>query len=391
VKSVVKILLRKTTFVGIVVHFGVITIRAEDISCQLTKLLRSCVAVCSMLVFSEAQTFAAAERIVDFSETNDLSRGFRSTVTGSGSPGDWQIVQDDLPSVFSSITSKSITATRQPVLAQLSRDSTDEHFPLLIFDAQTFDDFKLATRFKIVDGRAEQMAGMAFRIQDEKNYYVVRASALGNTFRFYKFVNGQRSAPIGPELNISRGVWHDLAIHCEGNVISCFLNGQQVIPALTDNSFSRGKIGFWTKSDSVSYFGKTTIGYTPRQPPAQTIVNKVLRDNPRLLGLTIYALTRQEPPLRIVGSSDPAQIGQPGQAVEKDVIARDTIYYGKGRQSALVTFPLHDRNGEAVGAVRVTLDSFKGQTEKKCRSQSAFNCPPGGSKHAIRGRPGALR
>ena len=318
-------------------------------------------------------TASGAERVLDFGQrSGPLSASFRSVVTGAGAPGDWQIVQDDLPSAFSSITSRSPVSSKQAVLAQLSRDPSDEHFPLLIFDEQTFDDFKLTTHFKMVEGRAEQMAGIAFRIQDEKNYYILRASALGNTFRFYKFVNGQRSVPIGAELSIPAGTWHEMGIQCQGNLIGCFLDGKQVIPTLTDNSFTQGKIGFWTKSDAVTHFGRTTIVYTPRQPPAQEIVNKVLKDNPRLAGLTIYGTTREDAALRVVGSTDPALMGQPAQVIEKDVLARDSIYYGKGHNTALVSLPLHDRNGEAVGLVRVTLNSFKGETQKTAITRAAL-------------------
>ena len=87
---------------------------------------------------------------------------------------------------------------RKAVLAQLAQDPTDEHFPLLIYEGETITDFTLTTRFKTVNGVVEQMAGIAFRIQNETNYYVVRASSLGNNVRFYKVVNGQRGPLIGP-------------------------------------------------------------------------------------------------------------------------------------------------------------------------------------------------
>ena len=48
--------------------------------------------------------------------------------------------------------------------------------------------------------RALDEAGVAFRYQDPKNYYVVRASALGGNVRFYKFVNGVRSDPLAADL-----------------------------------------------------------------------------------------------------------------------------------------------------------------------------------------------
>ena len=84
------------------------------------------------------------------------------------------------------------SVARKPVLAQLAQDPTDEHFPLLIYEGGSIDDFTLTTRFKTVKGVEERMAGIAFRIQNATNYYVVRASSLGNNLRFYKVLNGQR-------------------------------------------------------------------------------------------------------------------------------------------------------------------------------------------------------
>jgi hypothetical protein len=36
----------------------------------------------------------------------------------------------------------------------------------------------------------------------------------------------------------------------------------------------------------------------------------------------------------------------------------------------LVTMPLHDRNGETVGAVRVAMTTFFGQTEKNALARA---------------------
>src|SRR5713101_108358 len=152
---------------------------------------------------------AAAERRLSFSELheNQAPSGFRSTVTASGMPGEWKIILDDVPPLLAPLSSKAPTVAKRAVLAQLAQDPTDEHFPLLIFEEETFGDFTLTTRFKTVRGVMEQMAGIAFRIQNETNYYVVRASSLGNTFRFYKIVNGQRGTIFGRDLAIPSGVW----------------------------------------------------------------------------------------------------------------------------------------------------------------------------------------
>ena len=308
----------------------------------------------------------AAERKFDFNELalNRPPPGFRSTVSGEGKPGDWKVIQDEVPPLLPPLTPNAPVVTKRAVLAQLAQDPTDEHFPMLIFDGETYGEFTLTTRFKIVAGTAEQMAGIAFRIQDEKNFYVVRSSSAGSTFRFYKVVNGERGKPIGPTVEILKGVWHELTVECRGNQIRCLLNSKELIPTLTDNSFSNGKIGFWTKSDSVSYFTDTKVTYTPREVFAQVLVRDMCKKYPRLLGLKIYAQTGTPSELRLVASKDEAEVGQPADEKERDVISRGVIYYGKEKESVSVTMPLRDRNGDTMAAARVIMKSFTGQTEE---------------------------
>ena len=309
---------------------------------------------------------AAAERQLSFSELheNQAPSGFRSTVTASGMPGEWKIILDDVPPLLAPLSSKAPTVAKRAVLAQLAQDPTDEHFPLLVFEEETFGDFTLTTRFKTVRGVMEQMAGIAFRIQNETNYYVVRASSLGNTFRFYKIVNGQRGTLIGPELPIARGVWHELSIECKGNQIRCQLDAKEVIPPLTDNTFARGKIGFWTKSDSISYFADTKIVYTPLEAPVQALLRELSKKYPRLLGLKVYVSGSAPQTTRLIASKDEKEVGQPGAKTEQAVISQGAIYYGKDKGAVSVIMPLRDRNGDTIAAVRVVMRPFTGQTEQ---------------------------
>ncbi|PYK62887.1 MAG: hypothetical protein DME21_04800 [Verrucomicrobia bacterium] len=308
----------------------------------------------------------AAERHFDFSgaRLNQEPRGFRSTVSGEGKPGEWKVVEDEShPSLAPPDVALPVT-TRHQVLAQLSREATGEHFPLFIFEDQSFDDFTLTTKFKTVSGSVEQMAGVAFRIQDEKNYYIARASALGKNFRFYKFVNGGHTDPIGPTIEIRTNFWHELTIECVGNRIRCFLDGKQAMPDITDTTFTEGKVGFWTKSDSVSYFGDTRIVYRPKEALAALLVRKMLERYPRLLGLRVYGTTEQKRDLHVIASDNNQDLGRPASEVEKDVVARGVVYCGRGKKETLLTLPLHDRNGETIAAVRVVLRPYPGQTEQ---------------------------
>jgi hypothetical protein len=310
---------------------------------------------------------AAAEHKFDFSELreNQPPPGFRSTVTGLGKPGDWRIVMDEIPSLMQAVTPGAPSVARRPVLAQLAQDPTDEHFPLLIYEGETIDDFTLTTRFKTVKGVEERMAGIAFRIQNPTNYYVVRASSLGNNVRFYKVANGQRGPLVGPELPVPSGVWHDLTIECKGNSIRCLLNGKEVITATDSvNPFASGKIGFWTKSDSVSYFTDTKLVYKAHEAPAQALVRATVKSYPRLLGLQLYVSGSNPATPLLVASKNTNEVNRVGGKIEQDVIEHGTPYYGKEKDHVSVVLPLRDRNGDPVAAVRVIMKSFPGQTDQ---------------------------
>jgi len=292
---------------------------------------------------------------------------FHNALAGAGQPGDWKIVTDESPSAFTPLMPQ-ITPTapvaRRPVLAQLSRNPTDERFPMFIYDGETFKNFKLATQFKIVGGVAEQMAGIVFRFQNASNFYVLRASALGRNLRFYKVVNGIRSDPIGPMLDIATNTWHALAVQCLGDQITCWLDDKPAMPTLNDSSFSAGKIGFWTKSDAVSYFGDTTIDYTPMVPPAQALVLDIMKKYPRILGLRIYT-PDDNGQVRILASKDETEIGQPGTDAEKNAFTSGTVSIGHDKGTVAVDMPLNDRNGEPIAAVRVQLKSYAlGETQE---------------------------
>jgi hypothetical protein len=317
---------------------------------------------CLCLTFA-ASTFGAQVKF-DFGEyqTGSSPTNFEATVAGDGSPGGWKIVDDSVPSAFTPFSGGAPLVNQRGVLAQTGGDLTDEHFPMLVYQGDIYRNFKFTERFKIVSGVTEQMAGMVFRYQNASNFYVLRASALGHNIRFYKVVDGIRSEPIGTDYDISAGGWHTLAVQCSGNEITCWLDDKLVMPPLQDNTFGVGKLGFWTKSDSVTYFSEATIDYTPRIPAAQALVNDIMEKQPRILTLRIYALGDGQHP-KIIASNNAAEIGQPGEDAEQNAITDGTVSFGKSAGVVAVTLPFRDRNGDPIAAVRIRLKSFFGETQ----------------------------
>jgi hypothetical protein len=317
-------------------------------------------------VFILTLTLAArgAEIHFNLSDTpaGGLPTNFVPVLAGGGAPGEWKIVVTDVPSQFAAFSGQPQAMTRHGVLAQTSTDATDERFPMILYTGEKFRNFKFTTRFKIVSGVAEQMAGVVFRYQNSSNYYVVRASALGRNVRFYKVINGLRSDPIGPEQEVTTNVWHSLAVQCEGTQISIWFDDKPAMPALGDNSLTEGLLGFRTKSDAVAYFDNASVEYTPIVPGAQLVVNRTLEKETKLLGLRIYT-AQTNGATRVIASKNPSEIGQAGTDAEANAIKDGTVWFGREKGAVEVTLPLHDRNGEFIAAVRVRMKTFLGETE----------------------------
>lgn len=318
-----------------------------------------------LAVLSVSVAVEAAERVFDFSLTppGSMPEGFSAFRAGVGKESDWKVVLTEVPSSFKPVSAKAVEANRLPVLAQVAADPVDERFPVLVFDGERYSDMTLTTRFKIAGGATEQMAGVVFRAQDEKNFYVVRANALDGNVRFYKFLQGERSAPVGNSIPVSRGDWHELTVRCVGNRIHVLFDGKEAIPELSDNSFLSGKVGFMTKSDSLAYFSEAKVSYKPLETLATSMVRELSERQPRLLNARIYGKTTSKPELHVLASKAGDEAGKLAEETELKVFSENQSYFAKTKTEHIVTAPLHDRNGETVGVVKFFLKPFPGQTE----------------------------
>ena len=192
----------------------------------------------------------AATYNFDSASPGSLPSNFVSARTGGGDVGTWAILADS-------------TAPSKPnVLAQTSTDRTDYHFPVAVVNDGVFKDLELSVKFKAVGGSVDEAGGLVFRYRDENNYYVVRANALEDNCNLYHVINGRRSQLAGANITVAPKQWHELRVVCIGNQITCFFDGKQVIRATDDTFKVAGKVGMWTKADSVTYFDDFTV--TPK-------------------------------------------------------------------------------------------------------------------------------
>jgi len=126
-------------------------------------------------------------------------------------------------------------------------------FPRVVIEDLTFNDLTLRVRCRPESGEIDQACGLMFRLKDSDNYYITRANALEGNVRLYRVVNGNRQQFASADTEVTSGQWHTLEVRARGPELSVSWDGRGVISA-SDSKFERGKIGLWTKADSVTAF-----------------------------------------------------------------------------------------------------------------------------------------
>jgi len=192
----------------------------------------------------------------DKDKAQALPPGWLSEHTGRGSKGNWLVLADP-------------SAPSQPnVLAQTSADNTSYRFPVAIVDNTSYKDLDMSVRFKTISGKEDQGAGLVWRYRDANNYYIVRANALEDNVVLYKVENGKRIplAPKGTPPNtygvkhkVPGNTWNRLSLKVKGILFEVSFNDKKLFE-VEDNTFQdAGKVGLWTKADSVIHFDDFTV------------------------------------------------------------------------------------------------------------------------------------
>ena len=212
----------------------------------------------SLLLLSTALAAQTpARRVIDF-ENDKVGQApgmFSFGLTGSGRPGVWVVRKDEG------------AAERGNVLAQTDADRTSYRFPVAVFNDVTTKDVDISVRFRPVSGGVDQAAGLVWRYRDANNYYIVRANALEGNVVLYKVENGKRTdLPLkgsgrtyGKKAPVPKNTWSQLGVTVRGPSFTVSINGQGLYD-VEDTTFTNpGKVGVWTKADSVTYFDDLTI------------------------------------------------------------------------------------------------------------------------------------
>lgn len=192
----------------------------------------------------------------DSAKPGALPPGWISAMTHAGGSPTWEVLKDE-------------TAPSKPnVLAQTSKDKTGGRFPLAILDQEAVQNGDLSVKMKPVSGEVDRAGGLVWRYRDSGNYYVVRANALEDNVVLYSVAAGKRTAlapkgtrpgTYGVKHKVPAQVWSTLRVTFQEKLFTVYFDGQKLFEVEDATFPGPGKVGVWTKADSVTYFDDLQI------------------------------------------------------------------------------------------------------------------------------------
>jgi hypothetical protein len=172
-----------------------------------------------------------------------LPTNWTGTKTGKGDPK-WTVAADP-------------TAPSKP---HVLKQSGEADYPVALKSDVSLKDGFVEVKFKPVSGKEDQAGGVVWRVKDANNYYIACANALEDNVRIYHFVNGKRTQFKGVNIKVAPEQWHTLRVEFNGSAFKVFFNGKHLFDAEDVTFKDAGKVGVWTKADSVTLFDDFSYG-----------------------------------------------------------------------------------------------------------------------------------
>jgi hypothetical protein len=169
--------------------------------------------------------------------------GWTATKTGSGDPR-WTIEKDD-------------TAPSGPNVLKQSGVAT---YPVCFKNDTSLKDGFVEVKFKPISGKEDQAGGVVWRLKDANNYYIARANALEDNVTIYDTLNGRRTERKRFGMKVASNMWHALRVDFQGSHFTVTLDGKKAIDWDDEKFKDAGKVGVWTKADSVTLFDDFSYG-----------------------------------------------------------------------------------------------------------------------------------
>jgi hypothetical protein len=189
--------------------------------------------------------FALQNQVVNFDNFvgGAAPTGWTCTQTGTGA-AKWTVEKDD-------------SAPSKPNVLKQSGAAT---YPICFKNDASLKDGFVEVKFKPVSGKEDQAGGVVWRLKDANNYYIARANALEDNLTIYDTVNGRRTERKRTNMKVATNAWHTLRVDFQGSHFTVTFDGKKAIDWDDSKFTDAGKVGVWTKADSVTLFDDFNYG-----------------------------------------------------------------------------------------------------------------------------------
>ena len=142
-------------------------------------------------------------------------------------------------------------------------------FPLAVArDIPNFPAGALEVTFKLVSGATDQTAGIVFGLQPDGSYTYARYNTKDGNVAVWKFEKGERTVLQHGEVHqqLPLNQWHTLQVTIStdptrtGAVVTASVKGTTLAVRHTLPAPVQGRVGVWTKADSVTSFKDFVTG-----------------------------------------------------------------------------------------------------------------------------------
>ncbi|HEX4136162.1 MAG TPA: family 16 glycoside hydrolase [Bryobacteraceae bacterium] len=167
-------------------------------------------------------------------------------------PARWEVLRD------------STAPSRPNVFARVSGVPNNSEYALAVFDKVICRDGDLSVKFKIASGaRRVKTAGIVWRYQDPRNYYLLDFNADDKNIGLVRVENGQRhpiplhgGKPGGLEVphDLRTGQWYVAKVVFRGDSIRVLFDNRQLFDAVDASLSTPGKTGLWTRGGTEASF-----------------------------------------------------------------------------------------------------------------------------------------
>jgi len=147
-----------------------------------------------------------------------------------------------------------------PSKPNVLKQNGEAEYPVALRNDTALTDGFVEVKFKPVAGKEDQAGGVIWRAKDANNYYIARANALEDNVTIYHTISGRRASFKSIRTKVAPAVWHTLRVDFKGNQFTVTFDGRKVIEASDDSITAAGKVGVWTKADSVTLFDDFRYG-----------------------------------------------------------------------------------------------------------------------------------